>query len=75
MNMSDAFITVQAPTATELADLVEEIPYQEWCMDTQVGGGPSVVIDSSSSEIDDADEVMDDIVDYSDVSASAVSIE
>lgn len=72
--MSDAFITVKAPTATELADLVNEIPYQEWCMDTSVGGGPSVVIDSNSSEIDDAEEVMDDIVEYSDVSASTVSI-
>lgn len=73
--MSDEFLTVRAPTATELADLVNEIPFKEWCMDTQVGGGPSIVIDSSSPEVPDADEIMNDIVEYSDVQAATVSIE
>lgn len=72
IGMSETYITVTAPNATKLAEVVEDVPIREGYYEEELGGEVSVVIHSGA--IDDPEELMDDIVGHSSISASQISI-
>lgn len=71
--MTEAYVTVEAPNATKLAEMVEDIPIRDGFVNEKLGGGPSVTVHSDA--LDDAEEMLDDIVEYSSVKPSQISID
>lgn len=71
--MAQPYITIEAPSATELAELVDDVPIRDNYIEEQLGGGPSITIHSAA--LDDPEDLMDDIVVHSSVRASMISID
>lgn len=71
--MTEAYVTVEAPNATKLAEMVEDIPIREGYVNEELGGGPSVTVHSDA--LDDPEELLDDIVEHSGVKASQISLD
>lgn len=72
-SMAETYITVEAPNASELAELVDDVPIRDDYVEEELGGGPSVTVHSEA--LDDPEDLMDDIVEHSSVTASMISIE
>lgn len=71
--MAETYITVTAPNATKLAELVEDVPIREGYYEEELGDEVSFVVHSDA--LDDPEELMDDIVGHSSVKPSQIRIE